>query len=260
MDDASHGCRRVTGHTVGFICNEDHSVFAEVADRLREAGATVRFFEPGRQLGDAELGGLSLLLNKKVDPASFAALARADEHGVTTWNGLHTLQLGFRLVGYRMLELIGCRVPRVFLEPPEFDYVAKTFVDWHFQPDPVLNGTGDLYQELVPTTGIDHKYYAVDTGDDIAVRVLKTSSKLRGEKRPLERTDPDPELAAAVRRLLETTNSQGIGVDFVESDGTFWAVDVNPAMSFRHAGMEGELADSVCSLLATVEEDARVPT
>jgi hypothetical protein len=39
-------------------------------------------------------------------------------------------------------------------------------------------------------------------------------------------------------------------VDFVESDGDFWAVDVNPAMSFRNAEMKPALVDSVRSLLA----------
>lgn len=244
---------------VGLICNDGHSVFAEVADRVERRGATVRFFEPGRLLSEEELSGLSLLMNKKVDPASFAALTWADRNGVPSWNGYRTMLLGMRLVGYRTLEHVGCRVPSVSFEKPAGDYVAKTFADWHFQPDPELNGDGDIYQRLVPTEPIDYKYYAVATGTDVEVRVLRTTSKLHGEKEPLGLTDPDPDLAERVRRLVRLTDSQAIGVDFVRADGEFWAVDVNPAMSFRNAGMEDLLAESVCARLpeALPPEQAR---
>jgi hypothetical protein len=234
---------------VGIICNDDHSVFGAVADRVETAGATVEFFEPGRALDDDDLCGLSLLMNKKVDPESFRALARAERNGIATWNGYRTLLLGMRLVGYRALEHVGFRVPPVSFEQPDCEYVAKTLADWHFHPDPEKNGDGDIYQKYLTATPLDYKYYAVDTGSGIEVRVLQTTSKLQGEKRPLGLVDPNPGLAAKLRRLVRRTESQALGVDCIEADGEFWAVDVNPAMSFRHAGLEAELADSVCRTL-----------
>lgn len=243
---------------VGLICNETHAVFGEVAARLEAAGVGVQFFEPGRVLDADDLDGLSLLMNKKVDPASFYALARAERDGLPTWNGYRTMLLGMRLVGYRALERVGCRVPPVSFERPDGAYVAKTLADWHFEPDPELGGDGDIYQELVPASPFDYKYYAVDTGDDVSVRVLRTTSKLHGEKEPLGFVEPDPELDTRVRRLLRLTGSQALGVDFVEADGEFWAVDVNPAMSFRHVGMEPDLVTSVLARLDVGSETAVV--
>jgi hypothetical protein len=243
---------------VGFICNADHDVFGDVADRLEREHITVRFFEPGAPIPDEDVEGLSLLLNKKVAPESFRALAVADRNGVPTWNGSGTVQLGIRLAGYRALAQVGCRVPETTFAPPDGDHVAKSFIDWYYEPDPVCNGEGDLYQPLLPTTAVDHKYYAVDTGDGIEVRVLQTTSKLDGEKAPLGVTDPEPALAERVRRLLRVTDSQALGVDVVETDEGFWAVDVNPAMSFRHAEMESHLAASVRARLAATRPEETV--
>ena len=258
METSPNGERPHGRPRVGFICNADHDVFGAVADRLQRDDIDVRFFEPGTTVPESAIEDLSLLLNKKVAPESFRALAAADQRGVPTWNGSGTAQLGVRLAGYHALAQVGCRVPETTFVPPEGEYVAKTFVDWHYEPDPVCNGEGDLYQPLLATTGIDHKYYAVDTGDAVDVRVLRTTSKLGGEKEPLGLDDPDPTLAAAVRRLLRVTESQALGVDFVETDDGFWAVDVNPAMSFRHAAMEAHLAASVRARLAVTRPDETV--
>ena len=246
------------GGRVGFVCNADHDVFSDVAARLERRGVAVRFFEPGTPIPASVIGDLSLLSNKKVDPESIRALSVADRLGVPTWNGLDTVQLGFRLAGYRALGQVGCRVPETTFVPPDREHVAKTFVDWHFEPDPVVGGEGDLYQPLLATTGVDHKYYAVDTGDAIDVRVLKTTSKLDGEKEPLGLADPNPGLARMIRRLVHATDSQALGVDFVETDDGFWAVDVNPAMSFRHAAMEPQLVASVLARLTTTRPDEAV--
>lgn len=235
---------------VGIICNDDHDVFAAVARRLERAGVSVRFFEPGRPLGEADIADLSLLMNKKVAPASMDALAHAERTGLRTWNGYWTVVLGLRLVGYSALEHVGFQVPPVSLEEPDGEYVAKTLADWHFRPDPERNGEGDIYQELVPATPVDYKYYAVDTGSDIRVRVLKTTSKLHGPKEPIALVEPEPRLADRVRDLMRLTDSQALGVDCVRADGKYWAVDVNPAMSFRNAEMEAELAASVLARLS----------
>jgi hypothetical protein len=246
---AEHEATGVEGRRVGLICNDEHDVFRVVADRLEDRGATVTFFEPGRRLSADEITDCDLLLNKKVDPASFDALRTAAREGVRTWNGEQTVRLGVRLFGYGMLEHVGFHVPEVFFERPDADVVAKTAVDWHFEPDPERNGDGDLYQRLVPAEPIDHKYYAADVGDEIVVQVLRTTSKLQTAKRPLEMVDPDPVLADRVRELLRVTDTQAIGVDVVYGEDGPWAVDVNPAMSFRHTGMEDELVDSILERL-----------
>lgn len=238
-----------SGQRIGVICNADHDVFGAVAERIEDAGVSVTFFEPGRPIDDEELEDVSLLMNKKVDPVSVRALARAKRESIPTWNGYLTVLLGFRMIGYRALEQAGFKVPPTTTEKPDGDYVAKTLVDWHFRPDPEMNGEGDIYQPLLPSTDLDYKYYGVATGDGIAVTVLKTTSKLHGDKRPLGFTEPDPALAEQLRQLMRATDTQALGVDCIESNGEFWAVDVNPAMSFRHANMEAELAQSVLHCL-----------
>ncbi|WP_423745198.1 hypothetical protein V5735_04065 (plasmid) [Haladaptatus sp. SPP-AMP-3] len=249
--------REQSRQRVGVICNEEHDVFSVVGDELRNRGLRVDFFEPGTPLSEETISNLDLLMNKKVDPHSFRALERAESEGIATWNGYKTVLLGARLVGYRVLERVGCRVPPVSFEKPSGDYVAKTSFDWHFHPDPEFNGEGDFYQELVPADPIDHKYYAVDTGDEIVVRVLRAKSKLRGKKEYIDLIDPEPELAEKIRNVMKLTDSQAIGVDFIESDDGYWAVDVNPAMSFRQAEMEDQLVESV---LAVLSRDTDEPT
>jgi hypothetical protein len=239
---------------VGMICNDDHDVFGAVAELLRGDGCAVEFFEPGTSVPARALSRLDLLLNKKVDPHSFRALKRARERGIATWNGPKTMLLGARLVGYEALQAVGCRVPEVSLEPFADDHVAKTYWDWHFHPDPEFNGTGDVYQRYLPARPIDYKYYGVDTGAGIDVQVLRATSKLDGDKEYLNLIDPVPELATKTRRLMRLFGSQAIGIDFVEYDDAFWAVDVNAAMSLRDAEMEPALADSIRHCLTA--EDA----
>ncbi|WP_336034552.1 hypothetical protein [Halobacterium yunchengense] len=250
---------RASGPAVGIVCNRDHDVFADVAGRLRCRGAAVEFFEPGVEVSERAVGCLDLLANKKADPASLRALRRARDRGVATWNGPLALLLAARFVGYRALAAAGFRVPASSAAPPAGDYVAKTAVDWHFEPDPELNGTGDVYQPLLPTDGVDRKYYAVDTGDRVRVSVVRATSKLRGEKERLETVRPDPGLAAATRRLVRLVGAQALGVDVVYSGGEPYAVDVNPAMSFRGTGMAPELAASMLARLPERTADAVSP-
>lgn len=231
--------------TVGLICNADHDVFSVVADELARRGCEVRFFEPGTHVDPEEIASLSVLLNKKAAPESFTALCTAERRGVSTWNGPTTLLLSARLVGHNALASVGARVPPVTFERPTGEYVAKTLFDWHDEADPERNGTGDFYQPLLPTDGMDHKYYAVDTGDDIIVTVLKARSKLGGEKEYVETVTPAPGPTGVLRRLVDRVGARALGVDFVVSDGEYVAVDVNPGMSFRNAEVESELVDSV---------------
>jgi hypothetical protein len=232
---------------IGLICDAGHSVFSVVAEDLEDRGFRVEFFEPGQRVAPGTIDGLDLLANKKVDPESFRALRYAERHDVPTWNGYTTATLGARLVGLTALEAVGFEVPRTTREKPAGEYVAKSLFDWHDADGPELNGEGDVYQELLPAKPIDDKYYAVDDGDRIHVRLVLTESKLSGSKEYLGRGDPVPSVAANLRRLLERTGSQAIGVDVVRSHGEYYAVDVNPAMSFRNAGLETELADSMAA-------------
>jgi len=242
---------------IGLICDPDHEVFVRVADRLEQRGFQVEFFEPGRRLDAGTIEDLDLLANKKVDPESFGALRYAAQHGITTWNGYTTVILGARLIGLKALETVGFQVPETSLEKPDGDYVAKSLFDWHYEVDPELNGEGAIYQELLPSAPIDDKYYGVDTGTEIDVGVLRSTSKLYGRKEPLELIEPDPIIASNVRQLMALTDSQAIGVDIIWSNGEPYAVDVNPAMSFRHAEMEADLADSMAARLTSPAARAR---
>jgi hypothetical protein len=46
-------------------------------------------------------------------------------------------------------------------------------------------------------------------------------------------------------RLLSLLNTQALGVDVIEAEGTRYAVDCNAAPSFRDAGLEAALTDSI---------------
>ena len=237
---------------MGLVCRRDHEVFGAVARRLEAAGLTVTFFDPGTPIATESLADLSLLVNKAAHPESFRALAWAERHGLPTWNGYETALLAFRLVGYRALEWVGFEVPPVSTTPPAGPHLTKRIVDWNpavDTPVPVF------HQELVDARPVDYKYYAVDTGDEIRTQTLLTTSKRLGPKRSLGLVTPHPFLAAKLRLLLRTTGSQALGVDFVEADQQFWAVDLNPAPSFADVAMVEPLTDSI---LARLETGSRV--
>lgn len=243
------------GRRIGIVCNEDHDVFGVVGELLRDHGHEVGFLDPDRAIPETEIDRLDLLANKKVTRPAVDALRYAERTGVRTWNGYYTVLLGARFVGYRALEAVGFRVPPVSTERPRGEYVAKSLVDWHGDENPHRGGEGELYQAYVPASPIDDKYYAVDTGDGIHVRVVRSRSKLHGEKEHLGITAPDPTLAAKTRALLRAVDAQALGVDVVHADGRAYAVDVNPAMSFYGTGMEADLVRSVLARLP----DADVP-
>lgn len=231
--------------SIGFICARSHEVFGPVGEALEEAGVPVVFFEPGRPVSPEAIEGLSLLVNKKLGPETYRALAEAERRGVRTWNGYPAVLLGARAIGMQALERVGFAVPETTREPPPCPYVAKSAFDWHLAPDPEPYGHAALYQPLLPADPIDYKYYAVDDGQRIHVRVLRARSKLYGDKEALDLVPPDPVLAARVRGLMELVGAQALGIDVVYVDGTPYAVDVNPAMSFRYTGLEAEIAASL---------------
>ncbi|WP_267641554.1 hypothetical protein [Haloarchaeobius amylolyticus] len=233
---------------VGILCAPDHTVFAAVADTLRERGVVVTFYDPEAPLDRTTVADLDAIVAKKTRPATFTTLRLAADCGVPAWNDFVAYCIfAFRLVGLHALETVGFRTPPVSFTPPEGEYVAKTLRSW--EGVPVRNGEGDFYQPLLPADPVDHKYYCVDDGEQYHVRVLEAASKLGGEKRVLGRRDPDPDLAAKVRELARRTGAHGVGVDVISVDGEPYAVDVNPAPSFRETGLEAPIADSIRSLL-----------
>lgn len=229
---------------IGVICPPDHEVFGVVADRLRTRGYAVTFLDPGVDLPPTRLDGLDLLVNKKVRWESLDALKYAYRVGIPAWNDYATSMVFLnRLSQLAALEAAGFRVPDVLTEPPDGDYVAKGFLD--VRDDPSLNGEGDLYQPLLAFDGTDHKYYAVDDGTDVHTAVTRFESKLFGERRFLGRGSVDPRVESRIERLLEFTGARALGVDVVEVDGEPYAVDVNPATSFRRTGLEDALVASI---------------
>lgn len=235
---------------IGILCKDDHPVFTTVANRLRDAGYGVRFFDPRSELSPTHIEGLALLVNKQVFPRNLPALRYAQRTGTPLWNNLvATIALSSRLIGLRALEAVGFRTPRVMFERPEFEYVAKPYYIWDGEPE--LNGEGGFYQTLIPTEPIDYKYYAVDDGTRVRTAAKCVTSKLHGPKRFLEQVRPRPPLVRRSRRLVNRLGLRGVGIDFVRDDeDRFWAVDVNLAAGYRDSGLEPALYRSIRSNLS----------
>jgi hypothetical protein len=229
---------------IGIICRPTHHVFETVGSRLRDRGHEVTFLEPERELPRSVIEGLSLLVCKKVRPASVRALRTAERAGIATWNGLlSTTILASRLVMLEALSAVGFRVPPVTFEPPDGEYVAKPLYSW--DGDPQIGGTGGFYQPLLDTDGRDRKRYIVDDGEQFQAETVICSSKLLGDREVLGH-EPTPERdVQRMGRLLSLADTQAIGVDVIESAGTRYAVDCNAAPSFREAGLESALTDSI---------------
>lgn len=229
---------------IGIICRPDHHVFETVGRRLGDRGHEVTYFEPGRELPGSAIEELAVLVCKKVRPASVRALRLAERAGVATWNGrLSTTVLASRLVMLKALSAVGFRVPPVAFEPPDGPYVTKPLFSW--DGDPEIGGTGGFYQPLLDTDGRDRKCYIVDDGQQLHAATVICSSKLFGNRQVLGH-EPTPErYVDRMRRLLSLLDTQALGVDVVEADGTHYAVDCNAAPSFREAGLESALTDSI---------------
>lgn len=210
------------------------------------------FLEPERELPRSAIEGLSLLVCKKVRPASVRALRTAERAGIATWNGLlSTTILASRLVMLQALAAVGFRVPPVSFEPPDGPYVAKPLFSW--DGDPQIGGVGGFYQPLLDTDGRDRKCYIVDDGERLQAATVICSSKLLGEREVLGH-EPTPErYVERMGRLLSLVDTEALGVDVIESEGTRYAVDCNAAPSFRAAGLEAALTDSIHRAAPTAE-------
>jgi hypothetical protein len=237
---------------IGIICRPDHHVFETVGRRLGDRGHEVTYLEPGRELPRSAIEELSLLVCKKVRPASIRALRLAERARVATWNGrLPTTILASRLVMLKALSVVGFRVPPVTFEPPERPYVAKPLFSW--DGDPEIDGTGGFYQPLLDTDGRDRKCYIVDDGQQLHAATVICSSKLFGERRVLGHESTPGRYVDRMGRLLSLTDAQALGVDVIEAESTRYAVDCNAAPSFREAGLESALTDSIHRAVPTPE-------
>jgi hypothetical protein len=234
---------------IGILCADDQPVFATIARQLRDAGHTVRFFDPRSQLSPSHIDDLALLVNKQVFPLNLPALRYARRTRTPVWNDLvATIALSSRLIGLRALEAVGFRTPRITFEKPEVEYVAKPYYIWYGNAE--LNGEGGFYQELIPTEPVDYKYYAVNDGTRVRTAAKRVTSKLYGPKRLLSQVRPRPTLTRRLRRLVNRLDLRGVGVDFVKDDeDRFWAVDVNLAAGYRDSGLEPALCESISTSL-----------
>ena len=230
---------------IGILCDDDQPVFTAVARQLRNAGHTVRFFDPRSELSPSHIDDLDLLVNKQVFPLNLPVLWYARRTATPLWNNLvATIALSSRLIGLRALEAVGFRTPRISFEKPEFAYVAKPTYVWH--GDVELNGEGGFYQELIPTDPVDYKYYAVNDGSRVQTAATRVTSKLYGPKRFLSQVHPRPTLIRRLRRFVNRLDLRGVGVDFIkDGEGRFWAVDVNFAAGYRDSGLETALDKSI---------------
>ncbi|HKJ60087.1 MAG TPA: hypothetical protein VKA37_12715 [Halobacteriales archaeon] len=244
---------------IGILCGTDQPVFTAVAERLRDSGYAVQFFDPRSEISPGQIDELSLLVNKQVFPVTLPALGHARRTGTPLWNNLHaTIAFSSRLIGLHALEAVGFRTPPLTFEKPAGEYIAKDWSIW--SSDPELNGDGDFYQKLIPTEPVDYKYYAVNDGEHIRTAGRRVTSKLYGPKRFLSEARNRPRLTYGLHRLVERADLRGVGVDFVRDDeDRFWAVDVNLAAGYRDTGLESAISRSIRACLPDSESKPVAP-
>lgn len=235
---------------IGITCPDTHPVFSVVGDRLRERGHRVTYFDPHRRIPREELGTLSLFVNKQTRPASVQSLIDAERLGVPTWNSATgVLACVSRFSQLCVLSGVGFLIPAVSRSKFQGDYVAKPL--YHWDMDPQLNGDGDLYEELLDADPVDYKYYVVDDGQRCRSTVLRTTSKLYGEKRLIGESTPVPEHVTRIQSLMTELGMRALGVDLLRVGEDWYAVDLNPCPSFTETGLEEVLVTSIESSLST---------
>lgn len=223
-----------TAH-IGIVCSPDHPVFSVVGETLTERGHVVSFFDANRPIDRADLGALSLLVNKHTRPASVRSLVAATRLGVPTWNSATgVLACVSRFSQLCALSGVGFAVPSASRTKPVGEYVAKGL--YHWQTTLSVNGVGDVYEELLATDPVDYKYYVVADGSSYRTAVLRATSKLTGEKRVLGEAAPAPGIVDRITSLMERLEMRGIGVDVIRVDGAWYAVDLNPCPGSARPG------------------------
>lgn len=233
---------------IGITCQPDHPVFSVVGEILAEHGHDVSFFDATRPIGRDALRELSLFVNKHTRPASVRALIDAERLGVPTWNSATGVQACMSRFSQRaVLADAGFRVPDASRTKPPGDYVAKGL--FHWDTTPTLDGDGDIYEPLLTTDPVDHKYYTVDDGSGFRTVVVRATSKLWGEKTVLGRADPLPEHVARIESIMAKLDMCALGVDLIRAESAWYAVDLNPCPGFSETGLEYALVRSIESCL-----------
>jgi glutathione synthase/RimK-type ligase-like ATP-grasp enzyme len=229
---------------IGIISYPSHEVFGRVATRLRDRGCAVTFLDPDREHPPEHLDELGILVNKKIRWESLHALEYAHRNGIPTWNGfVPTVVFTNRLSQLAAFEAVGFDVPETLVEEPAGDHVGKGILA--IDNEPVLNGSGDFYQPLLETDGVDRKYYAVDDGSTVHTTALKVRSKLTEDGGFVGEATVREDVQEKIVRLMRFTGARALGVDVIEVGERPVAVDANPAGSFRHTGFEATIADSI---------------
>ena len=237
---------------IGINGPREHEVFSVVSELLRDRGHRVTYLDPTQTLDPSSIRALDVLVNKRTRQGSIRTLMRAERLGIPTWNSATGVMVCCgRISQLCALAGVGFETPTLLPGPSDGDYVAKS--RFHWGPSPTINGAGDLYEELLEVDSVDHKYYLVDTDETVHVCLIRATSKLfDGEKRVLGTGTPKEALVGPLKRLLSLLEMRALGVDFVRAtDGTWYAVDLNPGPSFRGTGFETLLADSIEDCLPT---------
>ena len=233
---------------IGITSPSDHPVFSVVGERLSDRGSVVSYFDPNTPIDREELASLSLFVNKRTRPASVRALIDAERLGVRTWNSATgVLVCVSRFSQLCALSGVGFSVPAASRTKPSGDYVAKNLYHWNMSPQ--VNGDGDVYETLLPADPVDYKYYVVDDGSSYRTTVLRATSKLWGEKRILDESEPVRDHVDRITSLMDRLGMCAIGVDLIRTDDGWYAVDINPCPSFVGTGLEDALVDSIESRL-----------
>lgn len=230
------------------LCDPDHPLFGPVSDRLVARGFDVTFFRPTDPISTEAIESLAAVANGVLHPTTVAALRRADQAGIPTWNGFTaTAVLSARLVSFNALASVGCTVPGVRFDGPAEGYVPSGRYMW--DEAVTLGDSAPCYVERVRAGDVDIRYYAVDDGLDTHVRAAKLRSRPTADERAVAQADVNVTLAAAVRELLELLESRAAAVDFTRGeDGTMYALWATPVPTFSGVSMERRIADSVASL------------
>jgi len=232
--------------TIGVLADPDHPVFGGAAERLAARGFYVDLYPPADGVEREGLADLDAFAVADLGPDAIEALRRADGLGVETLNGAFAATaLGSRLVAYHALAGLGCPVPRVWTSAPT---QGPTRRRGRFRwPDP-RGPDGGFHQEVLPADAVRQRYYAVDDGVETHVTAIGLKRRLRERSRIVEDVEVEVERATRLRTLLERFGARTVAVDFAGVDGEWYAIDVDPAPSYAHAGMERHLADALASL------------
>lgn len=225
---------------VGMMCSLDHEVFSGVKQLLEnEYGHRTDFIPPDMELERSEISDYDILVPKKSREQVYQNLRKASREGVETLNGfVSSVTADHNVASIHIMEKLGYRVPERVNECRP-DLVEKPVSEAQMleprkNPDRIRKDC--IAEDYIPGTGTDYKIYIIDTGYDTSVSGVVTDSKLEGSKgarEPFETSEIGFETDDAETVLENFFEADFLGIDFIENEGDFYAVDINSAPSFR---------------------------